>query len=82
MKCPPAKEGGERSERALATVALAEVGGCSLVLHSKTGCNTKKQPPRAFGTSPPSQEGSLAFHAKGKYYRNEQPARNITDNCV
>ena len=28
--CAPAKEGGERSERALASVALAEEGGCSL----------------------------------------------------
>jgi len=27
--CPPAKKGGERSERALASVALAEEGGCS-----------------------------------------------------
>ena len=31
ISCPPAKEGGERSERALASVALAEEGGCSLV---------------------------------------------------
>jgi len=55
----PAKEGGERSERALASVALAEEGGCSLVFDPFLDLNTKEQPPHAFGISPPSQEGSL-----------------------
>jgi len=57
--CPPAKEGSERSERALASVALAEEGGCFLDFDPVLDSKTKKQPPRAFGTSPPSQEGSL-----------------------
>jgi len=56
--CPPAKAGGERSERALASVALAEEGGCSLLFAGYQDAITKEQPPRAFGTSPPSQEGS------------------------
>ena len=57
--CPPAKEGGERSERALPSVALAEEGGCFLVFDQVLVSKTKEQPPRAFGTSPPAAAGRL-----------------------
>jgi len=57
--CPPAKEGGERSERALASVALAKEGGCFLVFEGNQYAVTKEQPPLPSSTSsPPSQEGS------------------------
>ena len=49
---------GERSERALASVALAEEGGCSLVFEGYQYAVTKEQPPRRYAPSPPSQEGS------------------------
>ena len=36
-------------------------GGCFLVLESKTGSNTKKQPPARYARRPPSQEGIYAI---------------------
>ena len=47
-------------ERALPAVALAEVGGCSLVFEGYQDAVTKKQPPLSSSTPfPPSQEGSF-----------------------
>ena len=78
--CPPrkhgagsAKEGGERSERALATVALAEVGGCFLVFESNQNAVTKEQPPLSSSTpSPPSQEGSFSPPTEKSEYQDRQ----------
>ena len=42
-------------------------GGCSLVFDSKTGSNTKEQPPARFARRPPSQEGSNHHHFPKKH---------------
>ena len=59
-KAAPPRRGGERSERASASVALAKEGGCSLVPKTLLGCGYQKTTtPVVFDAIPSFAGGDL-----------------------